>query len=204
MKIIHATAEMYPYAKTGGLGDVVGSLATTLADKGHNISVFMPGYRAVFEHPAAQMATFVMGLSKGGGEVRAFSPRINLTIFLLCNALFFDRDGIYGADGHDFDDNHRRFIYFIKGVVEAMSMLKLHADVVHCHDWQTALLPMMLRYAELQDNRMLAKRTVFTVHNMAFQGKFPIQVLDRVDLPDEMLGKGDIEQNGQINLLKSG
>jgi starch synthase len=204
MKIVQATAEMYPYTKTGGLADMVGSLATTLAGNGHDVSVFMPGYQAAFEHPDTLPATHLLQLKNDGGDVWAFSPRENLTVFLLCHKIFFDRGGIYGADGHDYNDNHQRFIWFSKSVVDTMRLLKLRADVVHCHDWQTALLPMLLRYNERRYGVRLAKRAVFTIHNIAFQGKFPIQSFDRTVLPDDVLGMGDLEHYGQINMLKGG
>ena len=204
MKIIHVAAEFYPYAKTGGLADVVGSLSTKLADNGHEVSVFLPGYRMVFEHPDTLLPMYHVTLNGDGGEVRIFSPRKNLTVFLICNAKYFDRNGIYGDDGYDFEDNHKRYMFFIKAVLEAMRYLKLHADIVHCHDWQTALLPMLLRDAEIRYEVMLAKKTILTIHNIAFQGKFPIQSFNRMSLFDNVLGLGDFEINGQINMLKSG
>jgi starch synthase len=204
MKIIHVAAEFFPYAKTGGLADMVGALATTLADNGHDVSVFIPGYRVVFEHLDTQMPMHTIPLNDDGGEVRMFSPRKNLTIFLICNQKYFDRNGIYGVDGQDFDDNQKRYMFFTKSVLEAMRLLKIHADIIHCHDWQTALLPMLLRDAEMRYDVKLAKKTVFTIHNIAFQGKFPIQSFNRMNLSDKVLGMGDFEINGQINMLKSG
>ena len=105
MKIVHAAAEVFPYVKTGGLADMVGALSATLADNGHDVSVFVPGYRELFECIDALPTAHLFKLEIHGGEVRAFSPQNNLTVFLLCNKGFFDRSGIYGVDGHDFDDN---------------------------------------------------------------------------------------------------
>lgn len=204
MKIVHVTAELYPYAKTGGLADVVGSLATTLADYGHEVSVFMPGYRAVFEYPGAIPSTHLLHLENDGGEVRSFSPRENFTVFLLCNNPLFDRSGIYGVNGDDFEDNHKRFLWFSKGVAEALRRLVLQADIVHCHDWQTAMVPMLLRYAELRHGVTLAKRTVFTIHNISFQGRFPTLTPDPAELPDETPGMQDLEHSGETNMLKGG
>jgi starch synthase len=204
MKIVHVTTELFPFAKTGGLADMVASLATALAETGHTISVFLPGYRTVFDRIHAMPEIHLLRLKKNGGDVRVFSPRKNMMVFLLCNGMFFDRDGIYGVDGHDFDDNQNRFIWFSKGVVDAMRQLKLHADVFHCHEWQTGLLPMLLRYAELRHDVSLAKRTVFTIHNIAFQGQFPIRSINRENLPDESLGNEDLDRDGQINMLKCG
>ena len=204
MKIVHAAAEVFPYAKTGGLADMVGSLSGALADNGHNVSVFVPGYREVFECLDAMPTAHLFKLKNDGGEVRAFSPRNNLTVFLLCNKKFFDRSGIYGVDGHDFDDNHERYLWFSKGVVEAMGQLKLQADVVHCHDWQTALLPMLLRHDEQQSGVTLAGKTVFTVHNMSFQGQFPMKAFERTRTSTDVPGIERCEHNGRINFLKGG
>jgi starch synthase len=204
MKIVHATAEFFPYAKIGGLADMVGSLTSTLSDKGHDISVFMPGYQEVFKHPDTMLATHPLPLKTEGATVRVFSPRKNLTIYLLCNRMFFDRPGIYGNDGQDFKDNDRRFMFFSRGVIEAMRLFKMQADVVHCHDWQTALLPMLIRHVERRYGVTLATKTVFTIHNIAFQGKFPIQAFDRSDLPDAIPGFPNLEHDGQVNMLKGG
>lgn len=202
MKIVHAAAEVFPYVKTGGLADMVGSLSTTLADNGHDVSVFVPGYRELFECLDATPTAHLFKLEINGGEVRAFSPRNNLTVFLLCNKGFFDRNGIYGANGHDFEDNQERYLWFSKGVVEAMRLLDLQADIIHCHDWQTGLLPMLLRHDERQKGVLLAKKTVFTVHNMAFQGQFPIQAFKRTK--PTLPGIERCEHNGNINFLKGG
>ncbi|MBN1128275.1 MAG: glycogen synthase GlgA [Chitinispirillaceae bacterium] len=204
MNIVHATAELYPYAKTGGLADMAGALVSTLAAKGHAISVFMPGYREVFEHPDAHAAEGLLALGNSGGEIRTFSPEKNLTVFLVCNRAYFDRNGIYGNDGRDFDDNQQRYIFFIRAVVETMRSLRICADIVHCHDWQTALLPLLLQYARLRYGVTLAKKTVFTIHNIAFQGTFPMRSFDRAGLPEELAGISDLEYYGQINMLKGG
>jgi len=204
MKIVHAAAEVFPYAKTGGLADMVGSLSTALAEHGHEVSVFLPGYRQVLENPQTMPSTPLLSLKNSGGELRSFSPRKNLTVYLLCNALFFNRNGIYGTDGHDFEDNRQRYIWFSKAVVEAMSQLRLQADVVHCHDWQTALLPMLLRHDEQRNGVTLAGKTVFTVHNMSFQGQFPMTAFERTKSPDGVPGIECCEHNGHINFLKGG
>lgn len=204
MKIIHVTSEFFPYAKTGGLADMVGSLAATLADKGHEIAVFVPGYRSILEHTDAKQAKPLLQLENNGGEVRVFSPRKNLTIYLLCNDIFFNRSGIYGIDGHDFNDNHHRYMFFSKGVIETMRLLRLHAHVLHCHDWQTALLPMLLRYTEQRYCVKLAKKTIFTIHNLAFQGKFPVGSFNQSELPEVMSDMKSPDKIDEINMLKNG
>ena len=210
MKIVQAAAELFPYVKTGGLADAAGSLARTLADHGHEVSVFLPGYRAVLEHRDAAGATRKLNLKieMGDvfltGEVRVFSPGKNLTVYLICREEFFDRRGLYGNGERDFEDNHDRFIFFSKAVVETLRLLEMQADVVHCHDWQTALLPVLLRYAERSHGLTLAMKTVCTIHNIAFQGIFPLRSFYRTNLPDDLLGIDGLEYYGQISMLKGG
>jgi starch synthase len=210
MKIVHVASELFPYVKTGGLADAVGSLTTTLADAGHEVSVFLPGYRAVYEHRDAAGATrklrlkIEMGDVFYTGDVRVFSPRKNLSVYLIGREEFFDRRGLYGNGERDFEDNHHRFIFFAKGVIETLRLLEMQADVVHCHDWQSGLLPVLLRYAERRHAITLAMKTVFTIHNIAFQGIFPLRSFYRTNLPDDLLAIDGLEYYGQISMMKGG
>src|SRR5471032_162823 len=171
MKIVHAASELFPYMKTGGLADAVGALTGALADHGHEVSVFLPGYRAVLEHKDAAGAQrklrlkIEMGNDFLSGDVRVFSPRTNLKVYLICREEFFDRRAPYGNGERDFEDNADRFIFFCKGVVETLRLADLQADIVHCHDWQAALLPLLVRDAERRHDVTLAVKTVFTIHN---------------------------------------
>ncbi len=210
MKIVHVASELFPYMKTGGLADAVGSLAGVLADNGHEVSVFLPGYRAALEHKDAVGAQrklrlkVEMGDQFLSGDVRVFSPRKNLTVYLVCREEFFDRRAPYGNGERDYEDNADRFIFFCKGVIETLRLADLQADVVHTHDWQAALLPLLLRQAERRYGVTLAFKTIFTIHNIAFQGIFPSSVFARTNLPDEFNSIDGLEYYAQINLLKSG
>jgi starch synthase len=210
MKIVHAASELFPYVKTGGLADAVASLAGALAKCGHEVAVFVPGYRSVVEHPdAADAETLLrpkieMGDVFMSGEIRAFSPREGVTVYLVCRDEFFDRRNPYGTGERDFEDNHHRFIFFCKGVVETMRLLRMNADAVHCHDWQTGLLPLLLRHAEQRHGDILAMRTVFTIHNLAFQGVFPMRSFYRTNLPEELMGIDGVEFYGQMSMIKAG
>jgi starch synthase len=210
MKIVHAASEFFPYAKTGGLADAVASLCGTLADHGHEVSVFLPGYRAVLEHKDAAAAerTVRLKIEMGDqfltGDVRQFSPRKNLKVYLVCREEFFDRKNPYGTGERDYEDNADRFIFFCKGVVETLRLADLQADVVHSHDWQGALLPMLLRDAERRHDVTLAVKTVFTIHNIAYQGLFPRTVFARTNLPEDLNNMDGLEYYEQTNLLKGG
>jgi starch synthase len=210
MKIVHVASEVFPYVKTGGLADAVGSLASTLADRGHEVSVFLPGYRMAQEHPHFQSAQrrlrlkLEMGDRFASSDVLVFSPRRNLSFYLICREEFFDRRGIYGNGERDYEDNDNRFIYFAKAVVETLRLLEFGADIVHAHDWPAALVPLMLRYSERRHGVTLALKTVFTVHNIAFQGVFPMKSFARTNLPDELMGIDGLEFYGQMSLMKGG
>lgn len=210
MKIVHAASELFPYVKTGGLADAVGSLANTLADHGHEVSVFLPGYRAVIEHRDAVNAErlFKLKIEMGdvfmSADVRVFSPRTNLKIYLICREEFFDRKGLYGNGERDYEDNHHRYILFCKGVVETLRMAEMNADIVQAHDWPCALLPVLLRYSERLNGVTLAMKTVFTIHNIAFQGVFPMRSFYRTNLPDELMGVDGVEYYGQMSFMKGG
>jgi starch synthase len=210
MKIVHAASELFPYVKTGGLADAVASLTGTLADHGHEVSVFLPGYRDVLEHPDAARAErklrlkIEMGDEFLSGDVRVFSPRKNLRVYLICREEFFDRRNLYGNGERDYEDNADRFIFFCKGVVETLRLADLQADVVHSHDWPGALLPLLVRDAERRHGVTLAVKTVFTIHNIAYQGLFPRHIFARTNLPDDLDHMDGLEYYEQTNLLKGG
>ena len=210
MKIVHATGELYPYVKTGGLADAVGATVEALAGYGHQVAVFLPGYRAVLDSPELTDAErlFSFGVEMGPdlfqGEVRICRPRKNLTLYLVCRDEYFDRRFPYGRPDRDYEDNAERFIFFSKAVVEALVRLGLKPDVVHCHDWQAALIPVLLRIEERRRAVAIAGKTLLTIHNLAFQGVFPRKTFALTNLPDELLQVDGLEFYGQVNLLKGG
>ncbi len=210
MKIVHVASELFPYMKTGGLADAVAALGAALADNGHDVAVFLPGYRTALEHKDAANATralrFKVEMADDfySGDVRMFSPRKNLKVYLICREEFFDRRGPYGTGERDYEDNADRFIFFCKAVVEMLRLGDLQADVVHCHDWQAALLPVLLREAERRHAVTLALKTCFTIHNIAYQGVFPAKTFGRTNLPDELFHIDGLEYYSQINLMKGG
>lgn len=210
MKIVHVASELFPYVKTGGLADAVGSLVVTLADLGHEVAVFLPGYRAALEHAHAAGAVrklrlkVEMGDEFMSGDVRVFSPRKNLSVYLVCRDEFFDRRFPYGNGERDYEDNADRFIFFAKGVVETLRLGDMQADVVHAHDWQASLVPLLLRAAERRHGLTLAMKTIFTIHNIAFQGVFSARAFARTNLPEELNNIDGLEYYNQINLMKGG
>ena len=212
MNIVQAASELFPYIKTGGLADAAGSLSATLAKRGHQVMTFLPGYRAVLEHPEVAAARperllrlkIEMGDVLMTGEIRAFTPRPNQRIYLVCRDELYDRRGVYGNGERDYEDNYHRYIFYCKAIVETLRQLNLKADIVHAHDWQAAMLPILLRHIERRTATTLALKTVFTIHNIAFQGLFPMRSFYRTNLPDELRGVDGLEYYGQMNFMKAG
>ena len=210
MRIIHAASEMYPYIKTGGLADVVGALGHALAARGHEVAVIIPGYRPVMESPLIKEAKRThrlkvrMGQQELDGDIRTLPVRPGLTLHLVTRDEFFDRSNLYWNGERDYDDNDARFIFFQKAVVEFMRIEGGGFDVLHAHDWQTGLLPLLLRNAEQRSGGKLAARTVFTVHNICYQGVFPRSSFALTNLHESLNSMDGIEYFGQISLLKGG
>ena len=210
MRIVHAASEMFPYIKTGGLADAVAALAGALADKGHELAVFIPGYRSVMDGPHVSGAKLThklmveMGDSFLSGDVYTLNPRPGVTLHLICREEFFDRKLPYWTGERDYDDNDARFIFFQKSVVELLRLTDFKADIVHCHDWQTGLLPVFLREAERRYEVTLALKTVFTIHNIAYQGVFPRKSFALSNLPEELMSIDGLEYYDQMCMLKGG
>lgn len=210
MRIVHAASELFPYLKTGGLADAVAALAGTLADKGHELAVFMPGYRSVLDgpHVAGAQPSHKLKIEMGeeflAGDVYTLHPRAGLTIYLICREEFFDRKRPYWTGERDYDDNDARFIFFQKAVVELLRLTDFKADILHCHDWQSGLLPLFLRDAERRYGVTLALKTIFTIHNIAYQGIFPRKSYALTNLPDELMTIDGLEYYDQMCMLKAG
>ena len=210
MKIIHAASEMFPHMKTGGLADVTGALCKSLSRFGHDVSIFLPGYRKIIESPefAKAKPKVVLHVELGDeylrGEIYAMSLGKRQTMYVIRRDEFFDRSNPYGSFNRDYDDNDRRFIWYCKAIVEGMRLLDLKADVFNCHDWQTGLAPLFLRVAEEEYNTSLALKTFFSIHNLAFQGLFPNSSFRYTNLPSEFNELDGIEFYEQISLIKGG
>jgi starch synthase len=210
MRIAHAASEVFPYLKTGGLADMVAALSGALVDRGHEVALFMPGYRSVLDglHTKNAELTHRLKIEMGdaflAGDVYTLEPRAGLTLHLICREEYFDRKLPYWTGERDYDDNDARFIFFQKAVAELLRLTDFKADIVHCHDWQTGLLPLFLRYAEQRYGVTLALKTVFTIHNIAYQGIFPRKSFHLTNLPEELMGIDGLEYYDQMCMMKAG
>lgn len=212
MKIAVVAPEAAPLARTGGLGDVVGALPRWLARAGHTVKVFLPGYGMIDRKANGyilqddQVFLDIGGTRQSLTFSRNKDRRLPLEHYLLENDFFFDRESLYvdPKTGRDYPDNDDRFQFLCRGALMAMRMLDFQPDIIHLHDWQTALVPAYLR-SSYDDNFFAETKTVLTIHNLAYQGTFPMERHERLGLPVELFAPtSPFEFYGKINFLKGG
>jgi starch synthase len=204
MHIAFAASEGVPYSKTGGLADVVGALPRALAALGHQVSVYLPRYRQtkLIDPPTAVRSVTVpfddryRFASVIGGETQG-----GVRFYFVEYPEYFDRDALYGTAAGDYPDNAERFALFSRTVLEASKILGV-PHVFHCHDWQSALIPVLLRTIYAEDPAFREAGTVFTIHNMGYQGIFPPETLPLLTLPWDLFTMSKMEFFGQVNFLK--
>lgn len=207
-------SEGQPFARTGGLGDVMGALPGALAARGHEVKVIMPRY-GVMDGPAFGLSTLVESLSvpDGTGVTQVTIERAGTEgggpeFLFVGHHEYFGRKQLYvdPATGKDFSDNHQRFAGFSRAALETVKALNWSPDIIHVHDWQAALVPVYLKTRYADDSFFANSRTVLTIHNLGYQGLFDIDLLDDLDLPDELAyaATGALEFYDQLNYLKGG
>jgi len=209
MRIVLAASEVAPFAKTGGLADVAGSLPAALARLGHEVSVFCPYYLQVEESGAmirevARLFVPVRGGQKEARILEARLPGAEVTVFFVARREFFGREGIYGPGGYEYLDNLERYAFFCRAVCRASRELELAPDVFHLNDWQTALCAAYLRHTYGGDPVLSRAASVFTIHNLGYQGVYPPWKMPDTGLAREHFNWKELEFYGQINLLKGG
>ncbi len=207
MEILFAVSEAEPFIKTGGLADVAGRLPPALCECGHRIHLFLPFYQtlAIPAGGLAKIDEFIVPL--GAREIKTALYHLRLQsgfeLYLLAGGDFFARPYPYGPPGAEYPDNGRRFIFFCRALLEAVRRLSLRPDIYHAHDWQTALVPVYLK--TLYQDLVREKGTsLFTIHNLGYQG-----IQDKMLLPETGLGWEEftwhkLEYFDQLNLLKGG
>jgi starch synthase len=207
--IVFVASEVAPLAKTGGLADVAGSLPGALRRLGHAVTVITPLYRRHLDPALLKPGkpTWTISLWVGGTmrQVPLHKAEIGGQNFILVEQDdLFDRDGLYGPPGDAYADNLLRYALFTRAAIEAAALLDTPVDLFHCHDWQTALLPMLLKTQYQHHASIAGASTVFTIHNLAYQGIFPALHIAHVGLPPEHFHPEGYEFFGQINCMKAG
>ncbi len=202
MQLFFAASEVAPFIKTGGLADVAGSLPNALSKLGHDVRVILPLYSAIPAKWRRQMTflkRFHFPLSWRNAYCGLFSLEYQgLTYYFIDNEYYFKREGLYGQ----FDDGER-FAYFSRAVVEVPVQLGWSPDVIHCNDWQTGLVPVYLLEARHREPLLKHTKSVFTIHNIEYQGRFDRNILGDVLGLDESYFREDmLSYYGDVNLVK--
>lgn len=197
---------MAPFAKTGGLADVSAALPKALAARGHEVLCFLPRYGSIEFPPGRFVGSVhvpVDHLQRSAGFYeRELGP--GLRVIFVEHPPFFDRQGLYGDAHGDFGDNEFRFAFFCRAVLEFCRSRGYRPDVFHAHDWQTGLLPVYLKSFYADDPTLHRSPSVFTIHNLAYQGHFPASTLGPLGLPDSLVAEDALEWNGNICYMKGG
>jgi starch synthase len=209
MQITFAASESAPLAKTGGLADVVGALPRELVKLGHQVTVYLPFYARIRRLIEGEPKTAVRSITIPFSHYNRFvgvvdgGKREGVQYFFIDCPELFDRKDLYGPPGADYADNAERFGLFCRAVIEASKLLGV-PDVFHVHDWQAALIPVYLRTSYLDDPVLSSAATVLTIHNAAYQGKFPPKTTEQLLFPWEIFTMDKVEQFDRFNFLKGG
>ena len=210
MKILLASSEVVPFSKTGGLADVCGALPIALEQLGHEVIVFTPSYRGCYDKGVAieptgiELQIPIADRIVNGTLCKTQLPGSNVTVYLVEQANYFDRDGIYGDAQGEFKDNCERYTFFCRAVLESIRLLEWKPDLIHANDWQTGLIPTLLKVEYVNNPLYENIATLITIHNLAYQGSFWYEDLELTGIDWKYYNWQYMESYGNLNLLKSG
>ena len=221
LRVLVAASEVAGFAKTGGLADVAGALPRALARRGHQVAVVMPYYHAVrrsgmpVEKTGAVIPVPIADRVLACRLLRSRLPNSDVPVYLIEHPPFFERDdaaagrGLYqqtmtGGYKSDYPDNAERFVFFCRAVLETIPHLGFTPNVIHANDWQTGFVPVFLSELYRGKAGYARTRSVFTIHNIAYQGQFGRDVLKLAGLPGWLYNPAQLEFYGRLNFLKAG
>lgn len=205
MKIAMIASEATPLAKTGGLADVIGTLSVALARLGHRVCVVIPGYRSALQasarlSPAPIAYSVTVGDRPQQAAICTAALGEDIPVYLIRADPYFDREHLYGGPTGDYADNAERFAFFSRAALELVR--REGADIIHCHDWQTALAVVFLKVQKERYPELASARNVFTIHNLGFQGIFPQSTWPLLQLEPAYFTPRFLEYYGSVNFLK--
>jgi starch synthase len=189
-------SEVVPFAKTGGLADVVGALPLVLEKEGQEVLLILPFYKEV------KKANVVIHKLRAGVSYAGLGK--NIKIYFIEQDLYFNRDGLYGDKTGDYKDNLDRFSYYCKMALELLKEIHFVPDILHCHDWQSALIPVYLKALYAKDSFYKNTKTILTIHNLGYQGLFPKEEFPKLGLDAGFFNMDMLEFHGKVNILKGG
>jgi len=204
MEILFVASEVAPFSKTGGLGDVAGALPRALAARGHAVSIVTPRYGTI--DPAREgLRPLHRAIQVRGEPATLWVKKDRAQVLFVEHEHFFgSRRGLYGEGGRDYPDNAERFAYLTRAALAAPGALGLRPRILHLNDWQTGLGPFLLRHEHARDPALAGVKTVFTIHNLAYQGVFPKSVVPVLGLPWDVFRYEAMEFFDQLSFMKAG
>ena len=208
MNIVIAASEAFPFCKTGGLADVVGALTQDFSRvKNNKVVLFLPHYRGIKNASSLRSmpGTFFIPIGQRLEPARiSYLKWGNALVFFIQSAKYFDRAELYSANSKDYPDNDERFIFYCRAVLEGCKFIGMRPDVIHAHDWQAGLIPAYLSTVYKTDAFFTRTRSMFTVHNIAFQGYYPRESFIKAGFFDADFTPAKFEYWGGISYLKTG
>lgn len=210
MNILFATAEAAPFCKTGGLGDVCGALPRELAKLGHRVAIVLPAFRQVYDAGVEIESTGVefeipIGQKQVKGRfLKSQLPDSAVDVYLVYQPEYFDRPQLYRDQGEDYQDNAERFTFFCRAALEAIPLLGLETDLVHCHDWCAGLIPAYLKTTFADRAPFDGLASMLTIHNLAYQGTFWHWDMALTGIDWKYFNWRQMEFYGKLNFLKTG
>ena len=215
LSIVMIAAEAAPFTKVGGLGDVIGALPRALRKLGAKVTVIIPAYGNAVGRPASvKPCSDIPGFDVSLGNITEYAsifqaaiPGTSVTVYLIGSRRYFERDGVYDDPftGEGYADNMERYVFFTKAAIELMLRLPDSFDIIHCHDSQTGLIPGLIMENYSAVEKLTRARTVFTIHNLAYQGNYPREALDLVGISrNRFYPCSPFEFWDQVNFMKAG
>ncbi len=196
MKIAMIASEVVPFAKTGGLADVVGALPLVLEDCGQEVIIIMPGYKCVKDGK--------IKLARVSKDVSSAVIGKDTRVYFIENDSYFNRDGLYVDKNGDYKDNLERFSFFCRRAMDLLKEIDFCADILHLHDWQASLAAVYLKNLYSKDNFYSRMKSILTIHNLGYQGLFPGDEFEKLGLESGLFSVSGLEFYGKLNLLKGG
>jgi starch synthase len=209
MKILEVASECVPFCKTGGLADVIGALPKELRKRRHDVRIMLPKYKTIRSQEFGMKETgewvrVPVGDRMETADIRTTKTEKGIRAYFINHEGYFGRSGLYRTAAGDYADNAERFGFFCRAALEACKAMEFRPDIIHCHDWQTGLIPVFLKLLYKTDAFFQHTATVFTIHNIAYQGIFSKSVLNTLHLPWSEYRPERLEYYDQISYLKAG
>ena len=209
MKILFVASECVPFCKTGGLADVMGALPKELRKKRHDVRVILPKYKSVRGQEfnlkeTSEWVSVPIGDRVETGDIRVTKTEKGIPVYFINHEGYFGRPGLYGSSTGPYPDNDERFIFFSRAVLEACKAVDFRPDIIHCNDWQTGLIPAYLKLQQPRDAFFQHTATVFSIHNIAYQGNFSKTTVLKTGFSWDEFTMDKMEFYDQISFLKAG